>query len=102
MSTTKARIKPLKRAIANLHHCEATWIESIPIREKYEGQTVWEGIVEVFDLRGHPEATRCYAWSHSLDDSDKRKFIAVLHQGPIDSPQAAVRAAIASEYHKQS
>ena len=30
----------------------------------------------------------------------KRKFFAVLHQGPVDSPQAAVRAAIVAEFHK--
>ena len=28
------------------------------------GKTVWEGIVEVFDLRDHPEASRAYAWAY--------------------------------------
>jgi len=35
-----------------------------------------------------------------LDKSKKRRFFAVLHQGTVDSPQAAVRAAIVSEFHK--
>lgn len=90
-------IEALKEAIRNLHGCDATWLESVPVREEFEGQTVWEGTVQVFDLHGHPEATRCYAWSHTVDEADKRRFVAVLHQGPVDSPQAAVRAAIVQE-----
>jgi len=65
------------------------------------GQTAWEGIVYVFDLEGHPEATVCYAWSLPVDDSDQRKFYAVLHVPLVDSPEAAVLAAIVAE-HKAS
>lgn len=93
-------IETLAKAIHDLHGCKAKWVESIPIKETFEGQTVWEGIVQVFDLINHPTAKKCYAWSHSIDDSSKRRFYAVLHQHPIDSPQAAVRAAIASEFNK--
>ena len=32
-------------------------------------QTVWEGTVHVFDLEGHPKATRPYAWSSPVDGS---------------------------------
>lgn len=70
------------------------WVESVPITETFAGQVVWDGIVEVFDLIDHPTATRCYAWSHEVDGSDQRRFVAVLHQGPVDSPKAAVQAAI--------
>jgi hypothetical protein len=75
------------------------WIECVPVKETFEGKTVWEGIVQVFNLSGHPPASRCYAWSHVTDEkTGKRKFFAVLHQGPVDSPQAAVRTAIVAEY----
>jgi hypothetical protein len=30
--------------------------------------TVWEGIVEVFDLLGHATASKVYAWAHDTDD----------------------------------
>lgn len=92
----------LKKAVENLHNCLASFVQEVTVKEKFGKEIVWNGTVSIFNLKDHPEATRCYAWSHGLDDSSKRKFIAVLHQGPIDSPQAAVRAAIASEYHKQS
>ncbi len=45
----------------------------------------------MFELVGHPSASKCYAW-----DVDGQ-VTAVLHQPPVDSPQAAVRAAIVSD-----
>ena len=36
----------------------ATLAQSIPVRETFEGKTVWEGVVHVFDLAGHPTASR--------------------------------------------
>jgi hypothetical protein len=47
--------------------------------------------VHVFDLEGHPKATRAYAWSSPVEGSDKRRFYAVLHLGGIRSPLDAVR-----------
>ena len=93
----KEPIEALKKAIRSLHHCDSTWIEAVPVAETFQSQTVWEGTVQVFDLIGHPIATRCYAWSHAVDDSENRRFVAVLHQRPVDSPAAAVRAAIVQE-----
>ena len=77
-----------------MHHCSARLIQSVPIREWFEHETVWEGAVHIFDLEGHPTASRAYAWSSSIEGSDNRRFFAVLHQPPITSPVDAVRAAI--------
>jgi hypothetical protein len=54
--------------------------------------------VHVFDLEGNPKARRAYAWSSPIEGSDKRRFFAVLHMGPIKSPVDAVRAAIVAEH----
>ena len=43
----------------------------------------------MFDLIGHPTATRCYAWSYAVEGSERRRFVAVLHQRPVDSPEKA-------------
>jgi hypothetical protein len=91
------KMQELCLAIRNLHGCDSTWVESVPVRETFQGQTVWEGVVQVFDLQGHPTATRCYAWSHSTTGA-KRRFVAVLHPSPVDSPEKAVRAAIVQEH----
>jgi len=93
----EAPIEALAEAIHNLHGCEALWVKAVPVKETFQGQTVWEGVVQVFELQGHPEATRCYAWSYETEGG-KRRFFAVLHKPPVDSPQAAVRAAIVAEH----
>jgi hypothetical protein len=40
---------------------------------------------------------RAYAWSSSIEGSTKRRFFAALHTERINSPLAAVRAAIVAE-----
>lgn len=99
-SDSEVSIEALKKAILDLHGCKAIWVKSVPIKEVFEGQTVWEGVVQVFDLIGHPKAKRCYAWSHGLEGSKKRRFFAVLHQGAVNSPEKAVKAAIVNEVRK--
>lgn len=84
----------LKEAVENMHGGTATFAQSVPVKETWEGQTVWEGVVHVFDLIGHPKATRAYAWSSPIEGSTKRRFFAVLHTERINSPVEAVRAAI--------
>ena len=92
----------LKRAVEAQHSCRATLAHSIPILETFEEQPVWEGIVHVFDLECHPQASRAYAWSSPIEGSDRRRFFAVLHQPPITSPLDAVRAAIVAEHKTRS
>jgi len=92
----------LKEAVEKMHGGTATLAQSVPVRETFEGATVWEGVVHVFDLAGHPTARRAYAWSSPIEGSTKRRFFAVLHQPPVDSPQAAVRAAIVAEHKREA
>ena len=75
----------------------ATLAQTVPIRETFQGQPVWEGIVHVFGLEGHPKATRAYAWSSPIEGSEKHRFFAVLQLGAIKTPLDAVRAAIVAE-----
>jgi len=92
-------IEELREVIRRLHGAEATHVESVPIKETFQGQTVWEGIVEVFDLVGHSEAHRVYAWAHDTDDPQHpRRHVTVLHLHPIKSARDAVRAAIIQEF----
>lgn len=91
----------LQQAVESMHHCTARLAQSVPVKETHGGATVWEGVVHVFDLEGHPTASRAYAWSSPIEGSDKRRFFAVLHQMPILSPRQAVRAAIVAEHRSQ-
>lgn len=92
----------LQAAVEGMHHCHARLAQSVPVSESFNGQPVWEGVVHVFDLEGHPTATRAYAWSSPVEGSDRRKFFAVLHVPPVTSPVKAVRAAIVSEHRTVS
>ncbi|HXY16485.1 MAG TPA: hypothetical protein VEI26_18485, partial [Terriglobales bacterium] len=82
-----------------LHGVEATHVESVPVKEEFQGKVVWEGVVEVFELIGHATAHRAYAWSHDTDDPhNPHRHVTVLHLHPIKSAQDAVRAAIVQEF----
>jgi hypothetical protein len=92
-------IEELRDVIRRLHGVEATHVESVPVKETFRGKTVWEGIVEVFELHGHPSSSRLYAWAHDTDDPGRpQRHVTVLHNHPITSPVLAVRAAIAQEF----
>jgi hypothetical protein len=91
-------IDELKDVIKRLHGVESTHVESVPIKEVFQDKTVWDGIVEVFELHGHPKAPRIYAWAYETDNPKKPKHVTVLHFGPITSPLLAVRAAIIQEF----
>jgi hypothetical protein len=87
----------LKRAVEAQHGCTAMLIQSVPVKETFDGKTVWDGVVHVFQIHGHPQARKAYAWSSPIEGSDKRRFFAVLHLPPVTSPVEAVRAAIVAE-----
>ncbi len=80
-----------QHAIRETHGSASQLIERVSVVETFEGGTVWEGEVLVFDLLDHPTASYCYAWE--VDG----EVTAVLHTGPIDSPIKAVQASILAE-----
>jgi hypothetical protein len=92
-------LNELRSVIRRLHGVESTHVKSVPVKETFKGQTVWEGPVEVFKLHGHPQAETLYAWSHDTDDPKQpKRHVTVLHVHPITSPLLAVRAAIVQEF----
>jgi hypothetical protein len=90
-------VETLQDAIHKLHGVSSTHVESVPVKEVYQGNTIWDGMVEVFDLHDHPETHRAYAWSHDTD-TDEKRHVTVLHIPPAVSPETAVRVSIVQEY----
>lgn len=88
-------IERVKLAVEHLHKCSAVHVATVPVHEKFQGKTAWQGKVEVFDLTGHSKAKRCYGWSY--DDAGKTEYVTVLELPPVDSAQTAVKVAIASK-----
>jgi len=94
----KDYIAEIQAAFLKLHGCDAVYVETVPVVEEFQGSTIWEGDVEVFDIRGHPKAKRGYGWGHVTGEHDQgRRYFTVLELPPVDSPQAAVKAAVMSE-----
>ncbi len=89
-------IQEVHDTVVRLHGAQATHVKSVPVKEQYQGKTVWDGVVEVFDLIGHPKTNRVYAWAH--DDSGNLRHVTVLHIPPVVSPETAVRAALIQEH----
>jgi hypothetical protein len=90
-------IAELQAAILSVHGAKATHVETVPVTEEFQGETVWQGEVEVFDIRGHPKAKRAYGWGFVVNENEGRKYVAVLELPPVNSPLTAVQAAIMSE-----
>lgn len=93
----RANQDELREAVERLHNCKASFIEDVAVMENFGDQTVWNGIVHVFRVEGNPKSEKCYAWSSPITGSTKRRYYAVLHVPPIDSPEKAVRASIVQD-----
>jgi hypothetical protein len=89
------RIEDIRLIVEVRHDCAAKHECSVPVIQLYGKNEIWEGVVEVFRLSGHPNARRCYAWNVTNDHADPR-YVTVLELPPVFSPHTAVRAAIAN------
>jgi hypothetical protein len=89
-------VRSLEEAIKAVHGCDSVHVRSESVHEVFQGRTAWQGTVEVFDLIDHPKAKRAYVWQY--EDDDKRiKTVSVLEIPPVNSPQSAVKVAIAAK-----
>ena len=89
-------IAEIANAIRVMGKCDCSYVSSVPVKEIFQGKTIWEGVVEIFDLIDHIRADRCYAWVFK-DNKGKDKYVIVLHHPPVDSPEKAVKTAIAGQ-----
>ncbi len=87
------RIENLKSAIQQKIGL-ARYVESTPVKEVFRGETVWEGVVETFDISLNPSVKRCYAWSYP--DKGDTQYVTISATDEINSPQMAVKAYVAS------
>jgi len=94
------RIDDLQNLIERQEKCRAKHIESVVIHERYEGMRVWDGVVETFQLDGHPKAKRAYAWVAPAKQKQERQYTIVLGVPPINSAQHAVKAAVLGGFKK--
>jgi hypothetical protein len=94
-------LKKLREVIRRLHGVDSSPLRSEPVHETFQGKTVWEGVVEVFAVYGHPKASAAYAWGFE-NDAGNREYVAVLGVPPVNSPRDAVRAYVAATISSQA
>lgn len=93
-------MRELQDMIRSVHGVESEHVGSASVTEMHDGKIVWQGVVEVFALVGHPKARHAYAWSEETNDpAQPRRCVAVLHLPPIRLPVDAVRAAMSTPLH---
>jgi hypothetical protein len=88
------RLENIQNAIEHASGCAAKHKESVVVVEGIGDQKIWEGVVEVFELEGHPRAKRAYGWQSG------DRISTVLEIPPVDSPNTAVKVALAAETKK--
>lgn len=98
LSPLKDYLASLIDAIKSTHGVDAAYVETVPVREVFKGQLAWDGKVEVFTVKGHPKAKRCYAWGY--DDKGQWAITSVLEIPPVVSAHTAVKVAIAAYARK--
>jgi hypothetical protein len=90
----KVMLSEYQFAISQTHGCEAVAVAEIAdvILSQDDGIS-WCGRVHVFEIHGHPTATRCSVWPETVND---KKIIihAILHDENIKSAQDAVRSVL--------
>ena len=94
-------IAVLKAAIWRLHNCGVVHADTVHVIETFQGKTVWEGDVKVFDLVQHPKAKRAYAWAHVDGPNDEQtRFVTVLEIPRVKDAETAVQASIMTDLKK--
>ena len=94
---TEVKHSRLKQAVESQHGGKATFVQSVPVVEMCDGQTISSTSVSVFDLRGSTSgAFRAYAWTQESPGGQQTHF-AVLHSPWIVGPTDAIRAATAAD-----
>jgi hypothetical protein len=98
VASKKEYLERLQLTIEHMHECRAKHVDTESVHETFQGQTVWDGEVEVFEITGRPPASRCYAWSFQ-DDSGEH-IASVLGLPPVKTALDAVRVYIAGEVRR--
>jgi hypothetical protein len=100
--SVNVRLDEFRIAIHQTHNCEAhTLSEVVHVTLPRRKGPAWEGPVHVFEISGHREARRCYAWPDPVNQASVI-IRAVLHSERISSAERAVRSVLSRARKKRS
>jgi len=88
------RILSIKCAVEKDIGGIAGHVTSTAVRGRCEGDLVWEGVVETFDVACNPNVKRCYGFTYRENDS--LGYATITETGAVNSPEMAVKTFITS------
>jgi len=88
-------LRDIRWIVEGAHHCKAKYSAKVTVHEKRGGSTVFYGLVHIFELHGHPSASRAYAFAFGGLGNAEESIVTVLQKGAVTGPEEAVRAALA-------
>ena len=80
-------------ALRQLYGCDARFNATVAVSIPVRGRAPWRGSVHVFDISGHPSATRGYAWPRRVN-ARTTIIHTVLESDKVAAPEQAVRTAL--------
>jgi len=76
----------------------ARHVTSTAVIEVFEGDLIWEGVVETFEVACNPNVKRCYGFTYREDDS--LGYATIAETDEVNSPKLAVKAFVASRLQR--
>ena len=88
-------IERLKEIIEREYSTSAKHVETVAVHEEFDGETVWDGEVEVFEVPEFANADHVFAWE--FEDNGEQQ-VTVAQIPPATTPENAVKAYLVSQY----
>jgi len=88
------RILSIKCAVEKNIGGLARHVTSTAVIEIFDGDLIWEGVVETFEVTCNPNVKRCYGFTYREDDS--LGYATIAETDEVNSPKLAVKAFVAS------
>ena len=88
------RILSIKCAVEKNIGGLARHVTSTAVIEIFEGDLIWEGVVETFEVACNPDVKRCYGFTYRGDDS--LGYATIAETDEVNSPKLAVKAFVTS------
>jgi hypothetical protein len=82
-------IEALKQSIAENHACTAVYIQSVMVEEAHQGEILWTGQIEIFEIQGHAKAKVAYGW---WQENTEEGLVTILALTPTMDARKAVQA----------
>jgi hypothetical protein len=92
------RILNIKCAVEKNIGGIARHVTSTAVIEIFEGNLVWEGVVETFDVACNPNVKRCYGFIYRENDSVG--YATIIETDAVNSPEMAVTTFITSKIQR--